>query len=99
MRSDKATAPGGPLDHWPPGPAVAVVSHVIEGHVSRGFEAVRDAFEENFARRGELGGACCAYYRGEKCRPLGWGPGQASAAPWERDTMVLVHSATRACRR
>ena len=23
------------------------VSHAIEGHVSRGFEAVRDAFEEN----------------------------------------------------
>ena len=26
----------------------------LEGHVSRGFEAVRDAFEENFVRRGEL---------------------------------------------
>jgi hypothetical protein len=30
---------------------VAVASHVIEGHVSRGFEPVREAFEENFARR------------------------------------------------
>ena len=32
----------------------------VEGHVSRGFEAVREAFAENFTRRRELGGACCA---------------------------------------
>ncbi len=38
----------------------------VEGYVGSGFEVVRDAFAENFARRGELGGACCAYYRGEK---------------------------------
>jgi len=44
----------------------AIASPVVEGHVGRGFEAVRDAFEENFARRGELGGACCAYVGGEK---------------------------------
>lgn len=31
----------------------------IEGHVSPGFDAVRDAFAENFSRRHELGGACC----------------------------------------
>ena len=45
---------------------VAVASHSVEGHVSRGFEAVREAFADNFARRHELGGACCAYVRGEK---------------------------------
>jgi CubicO group peptidase (beta-lactamase class C family) len=69
---------------------------VVEGHVSRGFEAVRDAFEENFARRGELGGACCAYYRGEKIVDL-WGGvrNKVTAEPWERDTMVVVHSATK----
>jgi hypothetical protein len=38
----------------------------IEGHVSLGFEPVRDAFEGNFAHRHELGGACCIYHRGEK---------------------------------
>jgi len=37
---------------------VAAASPVIEGHVSRGFERVRDAFEDNFAHRHELGGAC-----------------------------------------
>ena len=75
---------------------VAVASHVIEGHVSRGFEPVRDAFEENFARRAELGGACCAFYRGEKVVDL-WGGvrNKATGEPWERDTMVVVHSATK----
>jgi CubicO group peptidase (beta-lactamase class C family) len=46
----------------------------IQGHVSSGFERVRDAFVENFSRRRELGGACCAFYRGEKdeiASPLG----------------------------
>ena len=38
----------------------------IQGYVSRGFEAVREAFTENFVHRRELGGACCAFVRGEK---------------------------------
>jgi hypothetical protein len=38
----------------------------VQGHVSAGFEAVRDALVENFSRRHELGGACCVYHRGEK---------------------------------
>ena len=68
----------------------------VGGRVSRGFEAVRDAFEENFERRGELGGACCAWRHGEKVVDL-WGGvrDQASGAAWERDTMVVVHSATK----
>jgi len=39
---------------------LAAASRGVEGHVSPGFEAVRAAFQENFDRRGELGGACCA---------------------------------------
>jgi CubicO group peptidase (beta-lactamase class C family) len=68
----------------------------IEGHVSRGFEAVRDVFAENFTRRRELGGACCAYYAGEKVVDL-WGGvrNKDTGAPWERDTMVVVHSASK----
>ncbi len=38
----------------------------IESGVSPGFEGVRDAFTENFARRHELGGACCMCGDGEK---------------------------------
>jgi CubicO group peptidase (beta-lactamase class C family) len=68
----------------------------VEGHVSRGFEAVRDAFDENFARRRELGGACCVFHRGEKVVDL-WGGirNKQTGEPWERDTMVVVHSASK----
>ena len=69
---------------------------IVEGEVTRGFEAVRDAFEQNFARRGELGGACCAYHHGRKVVDL-WGGvrNKVTGAPWERDTMVVVNSATK----
>jgi CubicO group peptidase (beta-lactamase class C family) len=68
----------------------------VEGQVRSGFEAVREAFAENFARRGELGGACCAYLRGEKVVDL-WGGirNKQTGEPWERDTMVLVNSTTK----
>ena len=68
----------------------------VAGHVSPGFETVRDAFAENFARRGELGGACCVYLHGEKVVDI-WGGvrNKATDEPWERDTMVVVHSATK----
>jgi CubicO group peptidase (beta-lactamase class C family) len=68
----------------------------IEGHVSAGFEAVREAFVENFHRRHELGGACCVYHRGEKVVDL-WGGvrNKVTEELWEEHTMVLVHSATK----
>src|SRR5262245_29293308 len=68
----------------------------IEGSVSGGFEAVRDVFADNFERRHELGGACCAYYRGEKVVDL-WGGvrNKQTGEPWEEKTMVVVHSATK----
>jgi CubicO group peptidase (beta-lactamase class C family) len=68
----------------------------VEGFVSRGFEAVRDVFADNFARRRELGGACCAYHRGRKVVDL-WGGvrNKQTGEPWERDTMVIVYSATK----
>jgi len=68
----------------------------IEGHVSAGFDAVREAFAENFSQRHELGGACCVYHRGEKVVDL-WGGvrNKSTGEPWEEDTMVLVHSTTK----
>ena len=71
-------------------------SFTVRGHVSGGFEAVREAFEENFARRHELGGACCVYVHGEKVVDL-WGGvrNKQTGEPWEADTMVVVHSATK----
>ena len=75
---------------------VAVQRVKAEGRVEPGFEAVRDAFVENFARRGELGGACCVYHNGEKVIDL-WGGirNEKTGEPWQRDTMVVVHSATK----
>lgn len=68
----------------------------VEGHVSRGLEPVREVFVENFARRGELGGACCAYHHGAKVVDL-WGGvrNKLTGELWEPDTMVLVYSATK----
>jgi CubicO group peptidase (beta-lactamase class C family) len=68
----------------------------VEGHVQHGFEAVREAFAENFTRRRELGGACCAYHRGEKVVDL-WGGSRnkQTGERWEPDTMVIVYSATK----
>ncbi len=68
----------------------------IQGYVSPGFEAVREAFAENFARRNELGAACCAYLDGKKVVDL-WGGirNKATGEPWQDDTMVLVYSATK----
>jgi CubicO group peptidase (beta-lactamase class C family) len=71
-------------------------SHRISGSVGRGFEAVREVFAENFARRREVGAACCAYHRGEKVVDL-WGGirNKQTGEPWEEDTMVIVYSATK----
>ena len=68
----------------------------IQGHVHRGFEGVREAFIENFDRRRELGGACCAFQGGQKVVDL-WGGirNKQTGEPWEEDTMVVVHSATK----
>lgn len=68
----------------------------ISGSVKPGFEAVREAFAENFTRRNELGAACCMYYQGEKVVDL-WGGvrNKSTSEPWEEDTMVFVASTTK----
>lgn len=68
----------------------------IHGHISLGFELVQKAFTENFVSRGELGGACCAFFQGEKIVDL-WGGIRniQTGEPWKENTMVVVHSATK----
>lgn len=75
---------------------MAASDRKVQGHVSRGFEPVREVFIDNFVRRRELGGACCAFRRGEKVVDL-WGGirNKHTAEPWEQDTMVVIHSATK----
>ncbi len=69
---------------------------LVNGEVSRGFEAVRDAFIANFTRRQELGGACSAWVHGEQVVDL-WGGlrNGETGAPWRQDTMVIVYSASK----
>ena len=72
-------------------------SVAVHGHVAPGLEAVRDAFEANLARRGELGAAFAAVRDGELVADL-WG-GTADAASgraWERETLGNVFSASKA---
>jgi len=68
----------------------------VHGFARSDFARVRAAFLENFARRRELGAACCVYVRGEKVVDL-WGGirDQATGSPWEEHTMTLVFSATK----
>jgi CubicO group peptidase (beta-lactamase class C family) len=68
----------------------------VHGYVDPGFQQVRQAFDDNFARRHEVGGACCAWYRGRKIVDL-WGGirNKGTGDPWTEDTMVVVHSATK----
>jgi CubicO group peptidase (beta-lactamase class C family) len=68
----------------------------VRGQVAPGFEEVRVEFERNFAERGEIGAAVSAYWRGNKVVDL-WGGRRAPEgdAPWEEDTMVIVHSTTK----
>ncbi|MFF9607337.1 serine hydrolase domain-containing protein [Streptomyces sp. NPDC014684] len=68
----------------------------VHGHCDPRFTAVREAFEENFRERDELGAAVTVTVGGETVADL-WG-GWADAArtrPWERDTLVNVWSTTK----
>src|SRR3954468_10239873 len=69
---------------------------MVEGHVTPGFETVRDEFERNFRERREIGAAVAAYHRGEKVVDL-WGGFQnrRRTRRWRADTMVLVYSTSK----
>ena len=68
----------------------------LHGTVASGFEAVRREFARNFSERGEVGAAISIYHRGEPLVDL-WGGYRdgRSRAPWEKDTLVLMYSATK----
>ncbi|MBA2677059.1 MAG: beta-lactamase family protein [Ktedonobacteraceae bacterium] len=68
----------------------------IQGRVEPGFENVREEFARNFTERGELGGACAMYHKGQKVVDL-WGGYRdgRTRVPWTEDTMVIVFSLTK----
>lgn len=60
------------------------------------FSAVRDAFERNFAERGEIGASVCVTVDGDTVVDLWGGHAVATTAqPWERDTISVVWSCTK----
>jgi CubicO group peptidase (beta-lactamase class C family) len=68
----------------------------VSGFVAPGFQGVRAEFVRNFTERGEIGAAVAAYVHGRKVVDL-WGGRRTPENdwPWERDTMVVVFSATK----
>jgi CubicO group peptidase (beta-lactamase class C family) len=60
------------------------------------FDRVRDAFVRNFAERDEVGASVCVYHRGRPVVDL-WGGvvDRDTQAPWQRDTLGIVFSATK----
>ncbi|TNE92441.1 MAG: class A beta-lactamase-related serine hydrolase [Deltaproteobacteria bacterium] len=68
----------------------------IHGQVAPGFERVREVFEENFRKRGEVGAALCVYRDGQIVVDL-WGgvTDPSTGREWERDTPMVVFSATK----
>jgi CubicO group peptidase (beta-lactamase class C family) len=68
----------------------------IEGQCDPRFARVREAFAENFAKRGDVGAAVAVTIDGRPAIDL-WG-GHADkerTRPWTRDTIVNVYSATK----
>lgn len=68
----------------------------IHGWTAPGWEGVQTAFQANFDNGSEVGAAFSAYHRGQKVVDL-WGgiADEASAAPWQEDTLTLVFSTTK----
>jgi len=67
-----------------------------EGTCDPRFAAVREAFERNFAERGDSGAAVCVYVDGARVVDC-WGghADLARARPWTADTIVSVASTTK----
>ena len=67
----------------------------IYGTYKEGFEAVRDAFEQNFAEGLEVGAAAAVTVDGESVVDIWAGDAAPDGTPWERDTIVNVYSTTK----
>ncbi len=73
------------------------MSPEIKGHCDPRFQEVAEAFHGNFRDRNEVGASVCLTHHGETVVDL-WG-GQADPKadrPWERDSVSIVYSCTKA---
>ena len=68
----------------------------IHGKCAPRFERVKQAFEENFTERGDVGASVAVTLEGEYVVDL-WGGyrDRAGTLPWEEDTIVNVYSTTK----
>lgn len=69
----------------------------IHGHCAPGLDPVREAFEENFRSRGEVGASLCVYRGHEMVVDLwgGWAD-EARTREWQADTLVNHYSVGKA---
>ena len=65
----------------------------VNGHVSRGFEPVADAFADNFRHRGDTAASCVVYAQGAPVVDI-WA-GQTARGAWTPST---PNPASRRCR-
>ena len=65
------------------------------GYCAGRFEAVRDAFKENFTTNDELGASACVVHDGQVVVDLWGGSSAPSGEPWQEDTIVNVYSTTK----
>ena len=71
-------------------------SELISGYTAPGFEALRDAFQQNFAAGLEVGASLCVEHRSERVVDL-WGGYRDLAVTerWHPDTLINVYSTTK----
>ncbi len=67
----------------------------VHGFVKPGFEAVRAAFEENFAAGNELGASAAVTVDGAPVVDIWGGDADGAGRPWVEDTIVNVYSSTK----
>jgi CubicO group peptidase (beta-lactamase class C family) len=71
--------------------------HPVHGHCDPAFDAVREAFAQNFAERGEVGAAVCVVVDGRPVVDLvGGSADEHGTRPWRHDTIVDFYSAGKA---
>ncbi len=68
---------------------------IVEGVCDPAFSFVMDAFCENFESRDELGASVCISVKGRTVVDLWGGRIAVDGAPWNRDTISIVFSATK----
>src|SRR5262249_18843830 len=75
--------------------SVTTSAGLVEGECDPKFSSVLDTFVENFEKRDELGASACLSLEGRTVVDLWGGKMAEGGAPWTRDTVSIVFSATK----